>query len=501
MTVTVRQLIAETPMGEARPEVLVPTARPVSWVHSSEIYEIAPLLGGGEVLLTTGLGLVGCDAAAIRRYGHDIAARDATALVLEFGRTFVTPPAGLVDACERAELGLIVLHGVVPFVRIARVANELILDHEATRLRRCDRLTRALADDLRYRTGIQAMVATVADHAGAPVQLVDLDGRVHAGPHEPAPPTVEAPIVLASGAWGRLVAEARDDAHLPDLLVHAADALQVAIAELAVGRQDAAEELLRDLLHRDAGAPAALRRWAATTGIPVGRAVAGLVIVTERVGTRPAREAVLRTLRAEVPTYIVATAGHHLVAVVDAVAAERSVAERVADALADALAGSVAAGEPGGAVRLAVSAVAASVEQLGPALQAALEAATLAGYLGVDRQVLLPGDTALERALVRVDDATLEQLVAEVVGPLLEHDAVREPLLPTVEAYLRTGRSKAAAAMALGVRRQTVHERLRRVEQLLDVDLGEAGTTVEVALRAWRLRTAGLVQGAGVAGA
>ena len=58
MAVTVQDLLDLPVLGEARPEVLVGgdlDRRPVRWVHTSEIYEIWPLLRGGEVLLTTGL--------------------------------------------------------------------------------------------------------------------------------------------------------------------------------------------------------------------------------------------------------------------------------------------------------------------------------------------------------------------------------------------------------------------------------------------------------------
>ncbi|MEX0868586.1 MAG: PucR family transcriptional regulator ligand-binding domain-containing protein, partial [Nitriliruptoraceae bacterium] len=161
MELSLDELLTTTPLMQARPEVLVPTDRRISWVHSSEIYDIEPLLAGGEVLLTTGLGLVGANDAALTRYTEAIAARGAAALVLELGRTFVRPPEALVDACARTGLGLVVLHAVVAFVRIARVANERILGHEAGGLRRADALARGLTDALLHRRGIQAMVATI----------------------------------------------------------------------------------------------------------------------------------------------------------------------------------------------------------------------------------------------------------------------------------------------------------------------------------------------------
>jgi purine catabolism regulator len=65
MGLNLQELLDLPVLRRARPEVVVGShleARPVRWVHTSEIYEISPLLKGGEVLLTTGLGLVGLGA-------------------------------------------------------------------------------------------------------------------------------------------------------------------------------------------------------------------------------------------------------------------------------------------------------------------------------------------------------------------------------------------------------------------------------------------------------
>src|SRR5215213_1646123 len=57
MGLNLQELLDLPVLRRARPEVVVGShleARPVRWVHTSEIYEISPLLKGGEVLLTTG---------------------------------------------------------------------------------------------------------------------------------------------------------------------------------------------------------------------------------------------------------------------------------------------------------------------------------------------------------------------------------------------------------------------------------------------------------------
>lgn len=490
MPMPLERLLTDTPLATARPEVLVPATQPVSWVHSSEIYEIAPLLDGGEVLLTTGLGLVGADDDALVRYAEGIAARHAAALVLELGRTFVHPPTPLVDACARTGLGLVVLHEVVPFARIARVGNELLLDHEASVLRAANRLAQRLADDLRHRAGIGAMVDTVAEVVGAPVQLVDLDGRVHAGPRSLPAPTVYRDVQLSTGPWGRLVAHDTDDDRLPVLLERGADAIQVAVAGIrGVRAHDAAGTLLLDIVRGAFLDAQDVTRRAAALGVPVDRPVTALVAVPARELTPPVADAITRAIRTSARPDLLAVDEDRVLAVVDAGATRRAEASRVLTAVDAEL-----ARLDGGTLRcLAVGTAAATLTRVADAFGVALLAASTAQRMRSRHRLLLAADVALDRLLLEAEDASLERFVERVLGPLLEHDAThRTDLLPTLVAYLAAGRSKARAADGLAVRRQTVHERLDRVVGLLDMreDDPLAWTSLEVAVRAWRIRTA-----------
>ncbi|MEV1201324.1 PucR family transcriptional regulator ligand-binding domain-containing protein [Microbispora rosea] len=159
MPLTLRELLSFEVLREARPEVLAgETAldRVVRWVHSSEIYEIGPLLTGGELLLTTGLGLAGTDAGARRHYLREIAARGVAGVALELGRTFPETPRELVEEARRQELPFIALHAVVPFIRITEHVNTLIVDYASRRLRVGDSATRALNEALIAGGGVVA---------------------------------------------------------------------------------------------------------------------------------------------------------------------------------------------------------------------------------------------------------------------------------------------------------------------------------------------------------
>ena len=130
MSLTVSDLLAMPVLAAARPEVVAGSAlasRPIRWVHTSEIYDIAPLLKGGEVLFTTGLGLVASSPKAQGDYVRALAAKGVAALVMELGRTFTAPPGSMVEAARETGLPLVVLHGVVPFIEVTEQVHPLLL--------------------------------------------------------------------------------------------------------------------------------------------------------------------------------------------------------------------------------------------------------------------------------------------------------------------------------------------------------------------------------------
>jgi PucR family transcriptional regulator, purine catabolism regulatory protein len=496
-------VLSTPPFPQARPEVLVAGNPTVSWVHSSEIYEIASLLDGGEVLLTTGLGLVGADDDALARYAQGLARHGAAALVLELGRTFVRAPDALVAGCRRSGLALVVLHAVMPFVRLSRAANLRILDHQAEGLRRAAELSHELTSLVLERRGLHALVDHLGAAAGTAVHLVDPGGRIHAGGGGPAPPpNLEEELTLAGDPGGRLVATDTGDPHLPLLLRTAADTVRLALAGVHSSRTpDAARSLVVDLANGSVDSAEEVARRAAALGIGSDQPIATLAVTTgPAIPPGAAVERIGRTLRARLRTDLVAATDDGILAVVQASAAQRAVAEWLLTALDAEFAES---GELGGIRRLAVGPVAPRLAQATASFGIALLAASTARRLGTERRLLLPADVALQRLLLETDDAVLERLVTRVLGPLLDHDAAStRPLLPTLVAYLRTGRSKAGAARELRVRRQTVHARLARIGSLIDLppDDPAATMTLELATLAWQVRTTGVGDRSATAG-
>lgn len=103
---------------------------------------------------------------------------------------------------------------------------------------------------------------------------------------------------------------------------------------------------------------------------------------------------------------------------------------------------------------------------------------------------LAPLDERLPEALLLSSPTVATRLVARWVDPLLVLPAAEAVvLIDTVTAWVAAGGSATATAAAVPCHRNTVLNRLRRVEALTGVDLTDDAPPVELdlALRAWRM--------------
>jgi len=87
--------------------------RSVRWVHVAELADISYLLKGGELLLTTGMGIQQ-DEAVRRRYVHELADVAVAGLVVELGRNFSRMPAEMISEARRRALPLVALEREPP---------------------------------------------------------------------------------------------------------------------------------------------------------------------------------------------------------------------------------------------------------------------------------------------------------------------------------------------------------------------------------------------------
>ncbi|MFF5365107.1 PucR family transcriptional regulator [Streptomyces scabiei] len=529
--ITVRRALELPGLRGGLPEVLAGADRlhrTVRWVHAGEVPNIASLLKGGELLLTTGYGL-GTRPADQRAFVRTLAERGISALVVELGPRFARLPAALVETARSAGLPLVQLHREVAFVTVTEEIHTEIVNGHYALLQQAEEVHRRCTEALLGGGGIPQVLDILADFSGNPVFLETADGQLlyaaGAGPadtdplqvwegvrdrHQDAPPAGTTLVDVPGGGPGtgsvraRLVLLPVVGPLAPVHRMAAERAAGVLAVVLMQARQE--EELaargrgdfLTDLAEgrvRAEDAPAQARvlgfRPGAGPLLPVvmkladglapdggGWAVLARAVAEELasvgapvlLGVRPVegRVPLLLGLRAE---------------------AERpAVAERAAAALR---AGAERAGmrRPGGRPPVVVVGVPGGWAAASAGLRHAAETATAAQGLA-DRPWYDARRLDIDLLLWRLrDHPDLAAFVDRAIGPLREHDdRAKPPLLPTLETYLAHAGRKAETARELHLNRQTLYNRLARIGELLGTDLDDpqAVLALSLALRARR---------------
>ena len=496
---SLRQVI-DRHLAPAGPHVLTAHDRlevPVSWVHSSEIFEIGPLLAGGELLLTTGLGLAGLDAGTRRHYVRDLAERGVAGIAFEVGRTFDAVPEEMLHEGSAAHLPIIELPRVVPFIEVCRVANSAIVADELTDLRLQSTLDAALHDDLTAPGGVAAMLGHLSDATGGPIVLVGTNGALiaaHGVDDDRAAWQVvdtalaTATISVRGREIGRVVAGGAASgtstsstpsvsrARLADLLELATGPLGAVLTRTGPHRSTAGTRLVGELLDERAIRRADLFARLIESGIAITESMSLVPVAADAPDPRMA-ESALTQLTAALGGLITATIDATVYALV-AVTASDTVdpVERVRTELISPGAHlariTVVIGESC-AIRGATPGVELAA-RLGGSLQAAHERLALAISLrrekGSAGKVFTARELAADAALATLDTSTRAEL-ARMIEPLRCYDeATSSELVITLETHLRNGCSATRSGQALHIGRQSLYQRLDRIRSLLGFD-------------------------------
>lgn len=484
------------------------------------------MLRGGELLLSTGMGLTD-GAVAQRRFVAGLAERMVAGLVIELGSTFSRLPTAIVAEADRRGLPLIALHREVPFVEVTQALHEQLISHQLLTIRKADelynRFSRMMLDGAGVPDVLDALATTIAN----PV-LLERNGRglvyhcpVSASDEEvfaawesaeqnlPGAPRTQAVMLGAPepDGWGRLIA-IEMGAPISSLsqvaLQRAADVIGLAlvcgdhnepIEERA--RSDFFAALLeQELIESELAARAKRRGFVAAEGerlLPAvvvrarnGRAAAGSG--TDWVGLL--RAIGKETSSRRIPA-LVGAAGDD--AGLLAVLGMRGGKDRVT--VADQFAAVVRAAATrvlgsADAVVLCVGADAESWTLTREEISATAVAASSAAAISHDAwcDVTVPD---VNRLLWQLSgDESLRRFVDDRLSAILEHDENRRSqLLETLEAYCEHGGRKTETARALHLQRQSLYHRLNRIEDLIGGSLADNDHRfgLHLALRARRL--------------
>lgn len=441
----------------------------VRWVHSSEVLEIAPLLRGGELLLTGGLALARVRSRERRLYIAQLAERGIAALAVETGHELAELPADLVRAAEELGLPLIELRKVVPFVEVAQALNSELVSESVVNYQRADSVSHRMAVELAHGAGLDRLIRVIAAETGAAVDLLDRAGDAFesSGPAAPedAALRIEIDVPLRGIVTTRLrlrAVGAQDLALVRTVGERAVGILALALLEhqSPTLHEVAGAELIRAVLADTRGWR--LAQLCAAAGVdPRAPLVPVIGRTTGPASGLGAVEAVVRKRATHIVAYI--DQDEILAFVILPSIRSRLVRrELVAGLSADTVDHSMA---------FTVGPLARDCGAAGDSVRAARLAHELAPMTAGWGSVLDAESVAVERLCTGLDPEASRALVDELLAEVLDHDAARgSRLTETLDAWLSYGCNTAETARFLHLERQSLHNRLQRIFELIGGD-------------------------------
>lgn len=545
---TLREVLALPVVRAGGPEVVAGATgldAEVRWVHVSELADIAALLRGGELILTTGIALP-AGRAGQRRYVDELAGAGASGLVVELGRRWEQVPPAIAQRAEDVGLPVAALHAAVPFVQVTETVHALIINAQYAALRRSEEAHRAFTGLSVEGASVADIVERAAQMSGHAVVLEDLAHRAvvtAAGPSSTArlladwearsreqgsatdpgrtelgsaEPWLVVPVGPRSQRWARLVAPypAPGDTGVAMVLERAAEALalnRLLERDQVSLEQQAHRGVVADLLADHAASrptdEAAVQARARALGLAVtDRELIGVavwspaVVAVDAVATerrdRSLAEAVTRAVRSTRTSALVATVEPGQVLLLCSLPPARtaagtsSVLRRLSLAVRDQLRSAgwaqphtVGVGEP----VAGIGAVPGSLVLAGHVAQVAASLPPSA-----DRPYFDSGDVRLRGVLGALsEDPRLVAFADSELGRLRAHDARHEgDLVATLRAFLHARGNISALSRASHLSRPALYARLARIQDVLGVDLedAESNLSLHVALLVSDLR-------------
>jgi PucR family transcriptional regulator, purine catabolism regulatory protein len=459
---------------------------PIRWAHISELPDPTPWLEGGELLLTTGLGILDSDELQ-RRFVAGVADRGVVAIGFAMGVSADAVPSGMLAACDELEVPLFTVPYEIPFIAISRrVAHHAFEEHYAT-LRRAVDLHRQVLASVVGDAGVDGVLATVGrampdaalvafDFAGVEVARIDPRGLTDG--LDPARLWAQLPRGRTR-ATGQVAGRAVTSSSI--VVGDQLEAVVVAVSEAPLleheellFEQGVAGVSLELARHRSVREARRARIDELFEEIAAGRTNSATIArALERVGATPT------------DTFRVLAVAMHGVAtdalcslVEDALLgtctpivgrSSGSVHALVPDE-APAAECIVAAAERRGWKELAIGRSRAKSEL--DALRAAMREAGVALNLETSGPIRDVDGLGLPGLLAGIrDDLGAADFVAQVLGPVLEHDARESAhLVDSLRAYLAHGCRPGPAADELCIHRHTLAYRLERIHELTGRD-------------------------------
>jgi len=438
---------------------------PVRWIHSSELRDPTPWLEGGELLLTTGIG-IGDSPAAQVGYVRRLSSAGLAGLALGIGFGFDEVPRAVSTVGDRLGFPVLTIPYELPFIAVTKMGFTRLAGQQLELMTDALAVHERLAGIVLEGGGLEPLLDTLHACLGCGLRVVDGGGRI-LGERQNGVQRSGAALELVVGGPGETSAVLecwpRGDSFAEyDLLVlhHG----QTAVAfELSRRRAVSATELrlagdmFEDLEH-DRLDDREIDRRLAAFGLDPAAGCASIVAEPAEPATgEQLRHELARALEAERVPHLSTARGDTAVLLVQLVGGSDAVdlAHRLART---ASAARIGVGRPasGRAVR----------RSLAEAKAALAAARPVVSYLDLGPLELILG----------LSDAALEAFVDRVLGATARNG----PLVASLAALLDCGCRWSEAAGVLGVHRHTLRYRMDRLRDQTGRHPDEAADRMEL---------------------
>jgi PucR family transcriptional regulator, purine catabolism regulatory protein len=486
--------------------------RPIRWVHTSELQDPTPWLSGGELLLTTGMGLQGSQGAQ-RTFVRKLVDAGLAGLGFGVGFGFDEVPGPIRRAAERASFPIIEVPYPVPFIAIAEAVSSHIAEERIREAQTSIEIHERLASLVSTGAGPADVLDEVTELAGGWAVLFDMRGNVVA-----RSATSGAPAPDPARVWKGLprgLVERRGPLTSSDVTPHGT---LVAMAVVAGKRHEGV------LVY---GSP---RRLDPRTRFVVRHAVTvlGLLLASRRAVVEAERRVAGDILSEAFSGRLTGTdlkrrlelvgfsSGESLIAIAVesgagaagalddlAWAFDGAIGTRARAARTTTMGGRVAGialhDNPEDLAREVLKELTAAAPELrldpstlrigvGESVEpqrirdSYLSAVLALRAAASHRRIASPTDLGSYALLLGAQPRpVLEGFVRSVLGPLLERDRQKSSeLVASVRAFIESGGRWEPGADALGVHRHTLRYRVRQAEDLLGRDLSSAEDRLEL---------------------
>lgn len=442
---------------------------PIQWVAVTELEDPSPFLGGGEVVLTTGVRQR--SGPVQRRFVESVHRAGALGIGFGTGLSHATVPAPLLAEADRLGVPVFEVPYGTPFMALGKLVADALSAEHVAQLRHLLAAHQTLAGALLGGHGLPGLLQELSRLLGAEVALFQYGTQIFS-----------TAGVRDTAGWRRI-----------PVATGIRDRCTLAVAEPFThpGILDYAQSLISVELNNQA------RRRASD------RAVAGSALEDVVDGRLSGQDAVLRLRSAGIDS-----ARRQCILLVEPASGQvRSLSTLPLPEEFDGAATAVLGD------RMAVVVQAADGAALARSLSAHLYGTGLTATVGAGgaytgptglrwsyfeaREALLRGKPVnepqrlnLSSLLLASRDVPLSDLAAEALDPLAAFDEGHGgQLLPTLEKYLELNGSVAAVAQELDLHRNTVRYRLARIAELTGFDPALTADRVHLylALRVRRL--------------